>query len=228
MNMIDRVRRLFSGEGNEVEKINMLSERRAALAQRRDRIYEDITKLEKKEADLVTEGKATASSVPRRRIAAQVAQLRKDITRHNTTAGMLNQQINIISTDIHNLTLIQQGEVAQLPDTQELTENAVKAEEMLETLKADAELVGHFETGLEETLVSADELAVLKEFEAQDAQAVEPADPTKASPVPDKAKPSKAFESRATRSNSEPASPAEQPPSRQDEGERDQAGPEAS
>jgi hypothetical protein len=49
---------------------------------------------------------------------------------------MLNQQINIIATDIHNLTLIQQGESASLPTTDELTENAVKAEEMLETLKS--------------------------------------------------------------------------------------------
>ncbi len=52
-----------------------------------------------------------------RRLAAQLAQLRKDIGRQNSTAAMLNKQIDIISTDIHNLTLIQQGEMASLPDT---------------------------------------------------------------------------------------------------------------
>ncbi len=172
MNVIDRIKQLFGSEGDEGEKINVLAERRALLAQRRDRIYEDIGQLEKKEANLFEQGKAAKSQVPKRRIAAQLAQLRKDIGRQNTTAAMLNKQIDIISTDIHNLTLIQQGEMASLPDTETLTENAVKAEEMLETLQADAELVGSLETGIEETLISDDELAILKEFEADDAPAV--------------------------------------------------------
>ena len=165
MNVIDRIRQLFSSDGDETEKINILAEGRAALAQRRDRIYEDIGKLEKKEADLFTQGKAATSQVPKRRLAAQLAQLRKDIVRQNTTAAMLNKQIDIISTDIHNLTLIRQGDMARLPDTAELTDNAVKAEEMLETLKADADLVGSLETGIEESLTNDEELAILREFD---------------------------------------------------------------
>ncbi|MBU0719454.1 MAG: hypothetical protein KJ749_14500 [Planctomycetes bacterium] len=168
MNVIDRIKQLFSGDGDDAEKINLLSERRASLAQRRDRIYEDIGKLEKKEADLLDQGKAAKSQVPRRRLAAQLAQLRKDIARQNTTAAMLNQQINIISTDIHNLTLLQQGEAAKLPDTTELTEHAVQAEEMLETLRADSELVGSLETGIESTMTSVEEMAILQEFEEAD------------------------------------------------------------
>ena len=173
MNVIDRIKQLFSGEGDEAEKINLLAERRAALAQRRDRIYDDIGKLEKKDADLLTQGKTATSQVPRRRLAAQLAQLRKDISRQNATAAMLNKQIDIISTDIHNLTLIQQGQIAELPDTETLTENAVKAEEMLETLKADSELVGMLETGMEESLTSDDELAILREFEGVEEPAAE-------------------------------------------------------
>ena len=167
MNVIERIKQLLSGEGDETEKINLLAERRAALAQRRDRMYDDIGKLEKKEAELLAQGKAAASHVPKRRLAAQLAQLRKDIGRQNATAAMLNKQIDIISTDIHNLTLIQQGEMAQLPDTAGLTENAVRAEEMLETLNADAELVGQLETGMEEVLTSEEELAILREFDEE-------------------------------------------------------------
>ena len=174
MNVVDRIKQLFSSDGEEAEKINLLAERRAGLAQRRDRIYGDIGKLEIKEGDLLAEGKAATSPVPKRRLAAQLVQLRKDIGRQNTTAAMLNKQIDIISTDIHNLTLIQQGDMAQLPDTEELTENAVKAEEMLETLKADSELVGSLETGIEESLTSDEELAILQEF---DGSAVQPEAP---------------------------------------------------
>ncbi len=165
MNVVDRIRQLFSREGEEAQKINMLSERRARLAQRRDRLYEDISTLEKREGELLAQGRSTQSQVTRRRLAAQLVQLRKDIARQNTAANMLNQQINILSTDIHNLTLIQQGQMARLPDTEELTQNAVKAEEMLETLRSDADLVSSLETGLADMAASSEELAILKEFE---------------------------------------------------------------
>ncbi len=171
MNVVDRIRALFAREGDEAEKINLLAERRAALAQRRDRIYDDIGKLEDKEAKLLDQGRAQASAVVKRRLASQLAQLRKDIGRQNTTANMLNSQINILSTNIHNLTLIQQGQMAKLPDTEELTENAVQAEEMLESLKADADMVGGLETGLGEVMTSDEELAILKEFEAAEPEA---------------------------------------------------------
>ncbi|MCP4592155.1 MAG: hypothetical protein GY842_15580 [bacterium] len=182
MDVFERIRQLFSGEGDEAQKINALAERRASLAQRRDRIYEDIGGLEKKESELLEEGKRTSSQVARRRLAAQLAQLRKDISRQNTTANMLNQQINILSTDIHNLTLIQQGEAAELPTTETLTENAVKAEELLETLKADAEMVGSLETGLSEVMTGDEELAILKEFEEADQAKAPPAEERASAP----------------------------------------------
>ncbi len=179
MNVIDRIRALFSGEGDESEKINLLAERRAGLSQRRERLYEDIGKLEEREAQLLDQGRKNASAVARRRLASQLAQLRKDIARQNTTANMLNSQINIISTDIHNLTLIQQGQMASLPDTEELTENAVQAEEMLESLKADADMVASLETVLDEAITSDEELAILQEFEGP----AEAEAPSKAAPT---------------------------------------------
>ena len=196
MSMVDKIRQLFSRDGDEAQKINELSKRRAALSQRRDRMYDDIGQLEKREADLMGQGKQNKSQVARRRIAAQVAQLRKDITRHNATANMLNAQINILSTDIHNLTLIQQGEVASLPSTEELTENAVKAEEMLETLQADADMVGSLDTGISDMLTSDDELAILKEFDEPEAPAKAAAD--SAPPAREKIKPLAAQDSQGS------------------------------
>ncbi len=166
MSVIDRVRALFERDGDEAEKINLLAERRAGLAQRRDRIYDVITKLEDREAELLEQGRQTSSTVARRRLAGQIAQMRKEMARQNTVVNMLNAQINIVSTDIHNLTLIQQGQMAELPDTEELTRNAVRAEEMIETLKADADLASTLETGLSQVVTSDEELAILNEFEA--------------------------------------------------------------
>src|SRR5690606_30690170 len=129
MSMVDWVRQLFSREGNETRKINELSERRARLAQRRDRLYQDIAQPETREADLLKQGRESASPAAKRRVALQIKQLRDDMERLNATARVIGQQVDVISTHIHNLTLIQQGQMARLPATEEITQDAVRAEE---------------------------------------------------------------------------------------------------
>jgi len=170
MSLSDRIKSLFSREGEEARKINVLSERRGRLSVKLDRIYEEIGKLEKKEAQLFEDGKASASKVAKRRLAGQIAQLRKDISRHNTSAAILGKQINVISTHIHNLELAQAGSVAELPSSEELTEAAVNAEEILEQLGASDALVSSLEVGMAEAAVSDDEAAILKELEAGPAE----------------------------------------------------------
>ena len=134
MSLAKWIMNLFSKEGEEAQKINVLAERRASLSSRINRMYEDIGKLEKKEEQLRVEGKATESKVSKRRIAGQISRMRKDISRCNTSAALISKQINVISTHIHNLELAQTSSTAQLPTSEELTEAAVNAEEMLEQL----------------------------------------------------------------------------------------------
>lgn len=188
MSITDWIKSLFAKEGDEAAKINVLCERRAALSTRLDRMYDDIGKLEKKEDQLVVEGKAASSNVVKRRLAAQIAHMRKDISRCNTSAAVISKQINIISTHIHNLELAQTGSVAQLPSGEELTEAAVNAEEILEQLAASDELVTGLEVGLAQSAVSEDEAAILKELEG-DAPAKEKAAPQKVAESPMSAPP---------------------------------------
>ncbi|QDV92172.1 hypothetical protein RAS2_32860 [Phycisphaerae bacterium RAS2] len=165
MSLAEWIKSLFSREGDEAKKINVLAERRAALSGRLDRMYDDIARLEKREADMVEEGRKQTSQVAKRRLASQIAHLRKDISRCNTSASILSKQINIISTHIHNLELARTGTAAEMPTSEELTEAAVNAEEMLEQLSANDELVTGLEVGLAETSISEDEAAILKELE---------------------------------------------------------------
>lgn len=174
MSMFDWIRSLFSSEGDEAKKINVLSERRAALSDRLNRMYDDIGKLEKKETQLVDEGKTATSNVVKRRIAAQISHMRKDISRCNTSAALLSKQINIISTHIHNLQLAQTGSIAQLPSSEELTEAAVNAEEMLEQLTASDDLVSSLEVNMAQSAMSDDEAAILKELEGGDEEKTPP------------------------------------------------------
>lgn len=176
MSLAEWIRSLFSKEGEESKKINVLSERRAALSTRLDRLYEDIGQLEKREAKLREEGKAASSMVSKRRVAAQIARLQKDISRSNTSASILSKQINIISTHIHNLELAQTGSLAALPSTDELTEAAVSAEEILEQLSASDDLVTSLEVGMAESAMSEDEADILKDLmgDSEEAAKVKP------------------------------------------------------
>ena len=107
MPLIDRVKALFSRKGESEKKIAFLSERRAALSQQRDRAYEEMGVLEQQESTLKDQFKNAAGSITKRRITSQLLQLRKDLDRRQQLLSVLNQQINVISTHLHNLELVQ-------------------------------------------------------------------------------------------------------------------------
>ena len=168
MPLIDRMKALFSRKGETEKKISFLSERRAALSQQRDRAYEDLGTLEGQEADLRQQFKAAAGTITKKRITSQLLQLRKDLERRQQLLGVLNQQVNVVSTHLHNLELVQQGATAKLPDAEEMTEDAVKAEEMLAELEATSELAAS--TGSVSTSgLTSEEQALFEELERESA-----------------------------------------------------------
>jgi hypothetical protein len=166
MPLIDKLRTLFSRKGENEKKIAFLSERRAALSQQRDRAYEEIGAFEQKDEELRTSFKATTSPVTRRRITSQLVQLRKDIERRQQLLGVLNQQVNVVSTHLHNLELVQQGTGAKLPDSEEIATDAAAAEEMLAQLQADNELADSVGT-VAHASMSAEEQALYEELERE-------------------------------------------------------------
>lgn len=175
MSMVERIRRLFNRQGNVAGKINTLTERRTKLLQQRDRLYHDAAKLEEQESRLVAEGKAAPTSAARRRIAAQIRQVRDDIGRLQATAQVVGRQVEVISTHVHNLTLVQQGQTSRLPSQEELADEAVRAEELLEQLGDDAALAASLAVGTADVAPSEDEAAILRELEGEPATATEAA-----------------------------------------------------
>ncbi len=164
MPMIDKLRSLFARRGETEKKIAFLSERRAALGQQRDRAYEEIGSLEAKDLDLREQFKNAGAELSKRRITSQLLQLRKDMERRQQLLNVLNQQINVVSTHLHNLELVQQGQTAKLPDSEEMASDAAAAEEMLATLQESGEMadtVGSVAT----MSMSAEEQALYEELE---------------------------------------------------------------
>jgi len=174
MPLIERVKALFARKGDSEKKIAFLAERRAALSQQRDRAYEEMSVLEQQESGLKEQFKNSASAIGKKRITSQLLQLRKDLERRQQLLSVLNQQVNVVSTHLHNLELVQQGQVASLPNTDEMTADAVKAEEVLAELEASAELAGSVGT-VGASGMTPEEQALFEELERESAPA--PAEP---------------------------------------------------
>ncbi len=166
MPLIDRIKSLFGRKGENEKKIAFLSERRAGLSQQRDRAYDEINSLEQKDEQLQKEFKEVSSPITRRRITSQLVQLRKDMERRQQLLAVLNQQINVVGTHLHNLELVQQGQGSKLPDSEEIAEDAAAAEEILAQLQADNELAESV-GAVAHTGMSDEEQALYEELERQ-------------------------------------------------------------
>jgi hypothetical protein len=166
MPFLERVKSLFSKKGNDEKKIAFLSERRAALSQQQDRIYEDLSKLEQRESELRTQFKESSSALTKRRLTSQLLQFRKDIERRQQMLSVISQQVNVVNTHLHSLELVKQGQGAKLPDSEELTADAVKAEEFLAQLQTDSEIAGSVGS-IASAGLSDEEQALFEELERE-------------------------------------------------------------
>jgi hypothetical protein len=198
MPLIDRVKALFARKGESEKKIAFLSEKRTLLCQQRDRAYEEMNALEQQESGLKEQFKNAAGSMSKRRITSQMLTLRKDLERRQQLLSMLNQQVNVVSTHLHNLELVQQGQVASLPNTEEMTADAVKAEEVLAELEASAELAGSVGS-IGASGMSEEEQALFQELERETGGAV----PAPAKPLAESTRP--ASTPRVAEASREPA-----------------------
>jgi hypothetical protein len=188
MPLIDRIKTLFGHKGEVEKKIAFLSERRTALSQQLDRGYEEMGALETREADLRRQFKDAASDLPRRRITGQLLQLRKDIERRQQLLSVLNQQINVVSTHLHNLELQRQGKAASLPSGDEIAADAQAAEEVLAELQAGSELAESVGAPLHGGM-SAEEQALYDQLLSETKQPAAPAVAEPPAPTPLPAKP---------------------------------------
>jgi hypothetical protein len=164
MPLIDRMKTLFARKGETEKKIAFLAERRAALSQQRDRGYEEMGDLEGREAEMRRQFKEASGEITKRRITSQLLQLRKDIERRQQLLSVLNQQINVVAVHLHNLELVHQGKSAQLPDSEEMAQDAAAAEDVLAELQASGELAATV-GGTVSGGMSAEEQALYEELE---------------------------------------------------------------
>jgi len=109
--------------------------RRNGLNIQLDKKFEDIDSLEQYHQRIFQRGKVTNNNIEKRRIVAEIARIRGDIRRQNTSARVISAQINILNTNLHNRWLAKQTQIVPLPNIEELTAGSVEAEESLTALQ---------------------------------------------------------------------------------------------
>lgn len=160
-----RVRSLLARKGETEKKIAYLSERRAALGQHRDRVYEDLAALEVQETRLRDDFHGAPGAMARRRVTAQVLRTREESGRRRDLLGTLNDQIAVIGTHLQQLERARTGTSTGLAPAETIVSDALAAERSL----AEAQALFDMPSGSEPLTPepSEAEAAVIAELESE-------------------------------------------------------------
>ncbi len=170
MSLWTRIRRLFGLKPSTAERVRIMTAQRVELEQQREELDRRLTGLEAEERDSLQQGAAAASEAEKRQIAGKLMRVRRDLRRVRAQANVFTQQIDIIGTHVHNLTLAEQGRRLELPKAEDLTREAAEAEQVVAELAANADLAAGVEVGAQTPMQAEEEAAIMAEF-AQVAEA---------------------------------------------------------
>lgn len=210
MSLWGRVRRLLGLPPSIAERVRALTAQRVRLEHQRHEVDRHVIALESEEQAALEQARSATSDAQRRQIAARLIRLRRELGRVRAQANIFTQQIEVLGTHIHHLTLAEQGRRMELPSAEELTRDAAQAEQILATLSANADLARSIEVSGESPMMAEEELAVLEELrQLSAAPAVEPPAQTAAAPAASPQRPREA--ARAARSAAGEATSARDP-----------------
>ena len=174
----ETIKGIFKREESTDKKIMRLNTERAGLSGQRERAYDEIAAVEKKESEL-TKGFKEATALAQRRIATEISQLRKDIERRQQILGAIDKKINVINTGIHTLEMKSQLSPEKLKSLENI---AVSSEDVevgmaaLQQLDEEANSVA----GIGEMDVPDDVQAILDELKGKTEVPTELAPPMRA------------------------------------------------
>lgn len=205
MTLWSRIRKLLRMKPTVAERVREMTAQRVRLEQQRQEIDQKLAALEAEEVQQLQKGASASTDVERKQAAGRLMRIRRELRRNQAQANVLTQQIDILGTHVHHLTLREQGRRLELPSAQELTREAAEAEQVMTELAANADLVAGIEVGAQSPAMAEEEAAIFEEFKqaaASKPQAGPAATPAAAAPARES----------AARSPAEPARSAGEPP----------------
>ena len=165
MNIWSWIRKVLRLKPTVAERVRAMTAQRVAIEQQRHEIDEKTGVLEAEEREAIQQGAAAKSAAERKQVAGRLMRVRRNLRRLRSQATVFTQQIDILGTHIHNLTLAEQGRRMELPKAEDLTREAAEAEGVVSELAANAELAAGIEVGAQTPAMADEEAAILAEFE---------------------------------------------------------------
>lgn len=169
MSLISRLNawigKLLGRKPSIAEQVRHMTAQRVRLEQQRHEVDQRVDALEKDERALYERGRAATSEFERKQAAGKLMRTRRDLRRLHSQANIFTQQIDILGTHIHHLTLQEQGRRIELPDSELLAATAAEAEQITSELAANADLAASIEVGATSPMMAEEEAAILAEFE---------------------------------------------------------------
>ena len=166
MSLWSRIRRWLGFKPSVAEQVAEMTKQRIGLEQQRAEVDNKVARLEADERDALKAGATATNMVEKKQLAGKLMRVRRELNRHRAQAQVFTNQIEVLGTHIHHLTLKQQGEKFDLPSAEELTREAAEAEQVMAELSTNAELAHGIEVGAMTPTMAAEEADILKEFEA--------------------------------------------------------------
>jgi division protein CdvB (Snf7/Vps24/ESCRT-III family) len=130
----DNIRSIFKLEESAERKIARLAAERASLTGQRERCYDEIAVVERRESEL-TKDFQTSTALAQRRIATEISQLRKDLERRQQILSVIDKKVNVINTAVHTLELKQQIDPAKLKKLENIAVDTEEVESGLASLQ---------------------------------------------------------------------------------------------
>ncbi|MFO0837095.1 MAG: hypothetical protein U1D55_01105 [Phycisphaerae bacterium] len=181
MSVWSRVRKWLGFKPSVAERVREMTAQRVALEQQRHEVDQRLNALEADERAALQQGAAAPSEAEKRQVAGRLMRVRRELSRVRAQANVFSQQIEILGTHIHHLTLAEQGRRLDLPKAEDLTHEAAQAEQTMAELAANADLAHSIEIGAATPMMQQEEADILAEFN-QIAAAQPAASPAVATP----------------------------------------------
>lgn len=164
MSIWSRIRKLLRLKPTTAERVRELTVQRVQIEQQRFELDQKVNALEAEERQLIQTGANAVSDAERKQMAGKLMRLRRELRRQQGQAQLFTQQIDIVGTHIHHLTLAEQGKRLTLPTAEDLTREAAQAEQVMSEVAANAELAAGIEVTGQTPMMAEEEAAIFEEF----------------------------------------------------------------
>lgn len=220
MSVWTRIRRLLRLKPTVAERVREMTLQRVRLEQQRQEVDQKVDLLAREESSALERARKATNDAERAQVVATLKRVRGALSEQRAMAQAYSNKIDILGTQIHNLSIQAVGDRTGLPTREQIAQQAAEAEAVTSELATDADFARGVRATAASPLSNAEDDALWAEVRALGDQAAEPGSKS-SSPAPASAPESA---SRAAASGSRaPAAPASAPPG----SEKSKARPEA-